>query len=105
MPTLNYTPKTPKEKVSFHALRILRQLGCDKTVREETMSLIERADTKSLLKQGTPKGLAAGAVYIACILCEDRMTLDIIGSVVDLSGSSVGKYYMQIARGLGFSER
>ncbi|MFW9835798.1 MAG: cyclin family protein [Candidatus Thorarchaeota archaeon] len=105
MPTSNYTPQTPKEKVSFQAFRILKQLDCDKTVREETMSLIERADTKSLLKQGTPKGLAAGTVYIACILCEDRMTLDTIGSVVGLSGSTVGKYYMQIARGLGYSER
>jgi hypothetical protein len=33
------------------------------------------------------------------------MTLDTIGGVVGLSGSSVSKNYMVLARGLGFSER
>jgi transcription initiation factor TFIIIB Brf1 subunit/transcription initiation factor TFIIB len=69
------------------------------------MSLIDRADKKGLLKSGTPKALAAGVVYIACILQEDRMTLDTIGHVVNLSGSTVSKNYMTIARGLGFQER
>ena len=105
MSTSNYSEKTPKEKVSVHAYRILKKLDCEKTVRDEAMSLIERADTKSLLAKGTPKGLAAGIVYIACVLREDRMTLDAIGSVVSLSGSTVGKYYMELAKGLGFQER
>jgi transcription initiation factor TFIIIB Brf1 subunit/transcription initiation factor TFIIB len=101
----NSSENTPKEEVSTHAFRILKKLDCDKTVRDEAMSLIEQADIKGLLTKGTPKGLAAGAVYIACILREDRMTLDTIGRVVGLSGSTVGKYYMELARGLGFSER
>jgi transcription initiation factor TFIIIB Brf1 subunit/transcription initiation factor TFIIB len=105
MTTSNYTEKTPEEKVSAHALRILKKLDCDRTVREEAISLIERAASRSLLTKGTPKGLAAGVVYIACILREDRMTLDTIGSVVSLSGSTVSKYYMDLARGLGFPER
>lgn len=69
------------------------------------MSIIERAEKKDLLEKGTPKALAAGAVYIACILCEDRMTLDTIGSAIGLSGSVVSKSYMSLARGLGFYER
>ncbi|MFW9793470.1 MAG: cyclin family protein [Candidatus Thorarchaeota archaeon] len=105
MSTSNFSEKSPKETVSTHALRILKKLDCDKTVRDETMSLIERADTKSLLAKGNPRGHAAGAVYIACILREDRMTLDTIGNVVGLSGSNVSKYYMKLARGLGFLER
>jgi transcription initiation factor TFIIIB Brf1 subunit/transcription initiation factor TFIIB len=105
MPTSNYTEKRPKDRVTAHALRILKTLDCDRTVRDEAMSLIERADAQGLLKKGAPKGLAAGVVYIACILREDRMTLQTIGSVVGLSGTSVSKYYMEIARGLGFPER
>lgn len=105
MSTSNFTKETPKEKVSRHVIRILRKLDCDKTVREEALSLIERADDRGFLTKGTPRSLAAGVVYIACILREDRMTLDAIGSVVGLSGSTVGKNYMVIARGLGFGER
>ena len=96
---------TAKELVSDQALRILKKLDCDKYVRGEALALIDRADKKGLLKEGNPKGLAAGIVYIACILKEDRMTLDAIGSVVRLSGSTVGKNYMNLAQGLGFSER
>ena len=105
MTSSNYTEKTLKEKVSNHAFRILNKLDCDKSVREETMNLIERAYINDLLVKGTPKAIAAGAVYIACILREDRMTLDTIGHVVGLSGSTVSKSYMILARGLGFGER
>ena len=105
MPSSNYTEINQKEKVSGHALRILKKLDCAKDVREETMSLLDRADKQGLLAKGTPKALAAGAVYIACILQEDRMTLETIGHVVGLSGSSVSKNYMILARGLGFQER
>jgi len=105
MSTSNYEQETPKEKVWNHAFRILKKLDCDKTVREEAKSLIERADERGLLENGTPKALAAGVVYIAGILREDRMTLETIGNTVGLSGSTVGKNYMVIARGLGFSER
>ena len=105
MSSSNYIQNDPKEMVSGHASRILKKLDCGKTVQEETMSIIDRADKQGLLTKGSPKGLAAGAVYIACILREDRMTLDTIGNVVGLSGSSVGRNYMMLARGLGFSER
>ncbi len=105
MSSSNYTEKTRKEDIIEYVLRILHKLSCSEIVREETMSLIERADTQGLLTTGTPKGLAAGSVYIACILCEDRKTLDTIGGVVGLSGSSVSTNYMVLARGLGFSER
>ncbi len=105
MSSSNFTEKTLKEKVSNHAFRILKKLDCDKSVREETMNLIERADNQDLLTKGTPRAIAAGIVYIACILREDRMTLDTIGHVVNVSGSTVGKSYMILARGLGFSER
>ena len=105
MKSSNYSSRTPRDEVTAHALRILRKLACSKIVQDEAMFLIERADVTGLLASGSPKGLAAGMVYIACILRENRITLDAIGGVCGLSGSSVGKYYMQIARGLGFSER
>jgi transcription initiation factor TFIIIB Brf1 subunit/transcription initiation factor TFIIB len=105
MSNSNFNERTRKVDVSGHASRILRKLDCDKTVQEETISIIDRAEQQGLLTSGSPKGLAAGAVYIACILREDRMTLDTIGGVVGLSGSTVGKNYMMLARGLGFSER
>jgi transcription initiation factor TFIIIB Brf1 subunit/transcription initiation factor TFIIB len=105
MSNSNCEPETLKEKVWNHTFRILKKLDCDKTVHQEAKDLIERADDRGLLAKGTPKSLAAGVVYIACILREDRMTLDAIGNVVGLSGSTVGKNYIVIARGLGFSER
>jgi len=105
MSTSNFTERTRKDEISGHAYRILKQLGCEKNVREETMSIIERAEKQDLLEKGTPKALAAGSVYIACIFCEDRMTLDTIGGAIGLSGSVVSKSYMILARGLGFSER
>jgi transcription initiation factor TFIIIB Brf1 subunit/transcription initiation factor TFIIB len=105
MSTSNYNERTPKEMVSNHALRILKKLDFNRSAREEAMSLIERADKQGLLVKGTPKGLAAGVVYIAGILREDRATLDAIGNVVGLSSSTVSKNYIRLARGLGFSER
>ncbi len=105
MSTSNYEEETPKEKVWNQAFKILKKLDCDKTVRQEAKDLIEPADKQGFLTKGTPKALAAGVVYIAGILREDRMTLDTIGNVVGLSGSTVSNNYMELARGLGFSER
>ncbi len=105
MSTSNNNEKVLKEMVFDHALQILKKLDCATNVREEATSLIERANKKGLLANGNPKALAAGAVYIACILQKDRMTLDTIGGVVGISGSTVSKNYMTLARGLGFSER
>ena len=101
----NSYSRTPKDRVGDFAFRIMKKLACDKAVREEVSALIEQADSKGLLTQGTPKGLAAGIVYIACILNEDRMTLDTIGGAIGVSESTVSKSYMIIARELGFSER
>ena len=105
MSTSNSSEDSPKEKVTIHALRILNKLDCIRPVREEAMKLIERADAQGLFTHGTPKGVAAGVVYIACILREDRMTLETIGSVVGLSGSAVSTNYMTLARSLGFGEQ
>ena len=105
MSTSNFTEDSPREEVSNHALRILKKLDCERYVREEAIRLIERADKQGLLTHGTTKGLAAGVVYIACILREDRMTLETIGNVVGLSGSSVSQNYMILARGLGYGTR
>ncbi|MHA2424672.1 MAG: hypothetical protein ACXAEF_07775 [Candidatus Thorarchaeota archaeon] len=101
----NYTERTPKEKASDHALRILKKLDCNKNTREEALSLIERADNQGLLVKGIPKGLAAGIVYIACILTEDRMTQETVGGAIGVSASIVAKNYMTLARSLGFAER
>jgi transcription initiation factor TFIIIB Brf1 subunit/transcription initiation factor TFIIB len=84
---------------------MIKKLGCETGVKEETNTLIERADKAGLLSQGTPKGLAAGIVYIACILAEDRMTQDTVGGAIGVSSSVVAKNYMTIARSLGFVER
>ena len=105
MKSSNYSERTLKEKVTDHAFRILKKLDCSKSIREEVLSILERADKHGLLTKGTPKGFAAGAVYIACIFGEDRMTLYTIGGDIGLSVSTVSKSYMFLARGLGFSER
>jgi transcription initiation factor TFIIIB Brf1 subunit/transcription initiation factor TFIIB len=105
MKNSNSHTRTPYERVSDFALRIMKKLACDEAVWEEAISLLERADKEGFLTQGMPKGLAAGIVYIACILNEDRMTLDTIGGAIGVSGSTVSKSYMTIAWGLGFSER
>jgi transcription initiation factor TFIIIB Brf1 subunit/transcription initiation factor TFIIB len=105
MSTSSNEESAQKDRVILQANRILRKLDCGQHVRDEVISLIERADKKGILKSGTPRGLAAGAVYIACILQEDRMSLDTIGRALSLSGSTVSKNYIAIARGLGFQER
>ena len=97
--------RTPRDLVTESANRILSKLRCDDPIRKEVESIIETADERNILSSGNPKHLAAGIVYIACIFAEDRMTLATIGSAIGASGSTVGKHYMLIARGLGFSER
>ena len=96
---------TPREIVSGYALRILSKLDCKSILQDAVEELIERADSKGLLTTGNPKHLAGGIVYIAGILEEERMTLDTIGGVIGASGNTVGRYYLAIARGLGYSER
>ncbi len=97
--------KTTREIVAEQADKILSRLKCTDIVRKETMTIITRADELGLLSKGKPKSLAAGSIYIAAILSHDRMTLDAIGYAAGVSSGTVGKYYMMIARGLGYSER
>ncbi len=98
-------PKTPRECVIENAIHFLSRLDCTDVVQKETLAIINRADDAGLLSKGNPKSLATGIIYIAAILSHDRMTLDAIGYAAGVSSGTVGKYYMMIARGLGFSER
>jgi len=105
MKSSKFTDKSPQEVVVEHAIRFLSNLDCPETVRQQTMNVIEDAEKQGLLSKGKPQSLAAGVIYIAGILCGDRMPLDAVAGVAKVSSSTVSKYYMKLPRGLGFQER
>ncbi|MGY5859503.1 MAG: hypothetical protein RTU63_09040 [Candidatus Thorarchaeota archaeon] len=90
------------EEVVENAERIFQALDASDFIRNETLKQLQRADDRELLASCTPVGAAAGAIYIACILQNLRITQSELSEISEVPVSSIRKHYILLAKGLGF---
>jgi transcription initiation factor TFIIIB Brf1 subunit/transcription initiation factor TFIIB len=64
-------------------------------------TILDDARTKDILTDRNARGVIAGVIYIAAIQTSNRVTQRQIAEVIEVSESTIYKYYMRIAKLLG----
>ncbi len=67
-------------------------------------TILDDVRTKDIFFNRNTRGVIAGAIYIAAIQTSSRVTQRQIAEMVGVSGSTIYKYYVKIAKLLGLCE-
>ncbi len=94
---MRLAPTSPLEYVS----RFCAKLNLKKHVEEQAREIIKEALKKDITSGRGPTGIAASAVYIAAILCDDRKTQKDVAEATGITEVTLRVRYKEIARALG----
>ncbi|MEM2234273.1 MAG: transcription initiation factor IIB [Desulfurococcaceae archaeon] len=81
--------------------RIARSLGLSGNVIRKAVEVINTAREKGLTAGKDPAGLAAAAVYIASLLCNERRTQKEVAQVAGVTEVTVRNRYKELAKEVG----
>ncbi|MHC1610319.1 MAG: transcription initiation factor IIB [Candidatus Methanospirareceae archaeon] len=90
-------PSSPLEYVS----RFCAKLNLEKRVEECAREIINKALEKDITSGRGPTGIAASAIYIAAILCDDRKTQKDVAEATGVTEVTLRVRYKELARELG----
>jgi transcription initiation factor TFIIB len=94
---MKLAPTSPLEYVS----RFCAKLNLEKPVEEKARKIIKKALEKDITSGRGPTGIAASAIYIAAILCDDRKTQKDVAEATGVTEVTLRVRYKEIARELG----
>ena len=86
------------EDTKQSARQVLTELGLPEQTRTRCFSILDDKKTKEILTERNADGVIAGAIYIAAILTENRLTQHRIADVMDISEVTIRKYYAMLAK-------
>lgn len=84
----------------FNLTPFIEKLELSSTTQERTKALLVAAEQAGLTNRKTPEGIAAAALYVACILEGERRTQKAIGQVTGVSTATIQTRYRQLVREL-----
>jgi transcription initiation factor TFIIIB Brf1 subunit/transcription initiation factor TFIIB len=88
-------------RIRGHFLKFISRLNLIEEVKEEAIDIFEAlAKDSDFISKSNPKGLAAGIIYVAAILQNDRISQASLSGISGTSESSIHKYYVAIAKKL-----
>ncbi|MFX1318141.1 MAG: hypothetical protein ACFE9O_03250 [Promethearchaeota archaeon] len=76
------------------------ELRLSSKTRERAQLILIDAEQAGLTVRKAPESLMAAALYIACILENERRTQEAIGQATGVSASTIQTGYKQLVRGL-----
>ncbi len=94
---MKLAPTSPLEYVS----RFCAKLNLEKPVEEQARKIIKKALERDITSGRGPTGIAASAIYIAAILCDDRKTQKDVAEATGVTEVTLRVRYKEIARELG----
>lgn len=94
---MKLAPTSPLEYVS----RFCAKLNLEKPIEEQARKIIKEALEKDITSGRGPTGIAASAIYIAAILCDDRKTQKDVAEATGVTEVTLRVRYKEIARELG----
>ncbi len=94
---MRLAPTSPLEYIS----RFCAKLNLKKHVEERAMEIVQKALEKDITSGRGPTGIAASAIYIAAILCNDRKTQKEVAEATGVTEVTLRVRYKEIARELG----
>ena len=86
------------EDTKQSARQVLTELGLPEQTRTRCFSILDDKKTKEILTERNADGVITGAIYIAAILTENRLTQHRIADVMDISEVTIRKYYAMLAK-------
>ena len=94
---MRLTPASPLEYVS----RFCAKLNLEKDVEDRARAIINEALRRDITSGRGPTGIAASAIYIAAILCDDRKTQKDVAEATGVTEVTLRVRYKELARELG----
>ncbi len=94
---MRLTPSSPMEYVS----RFCAKLNLKRPVEERAREIINEALKRDITSGRGPTGIAASAIYIAAILCDDRKTQKDVAEATGVTEVTLRVRYKELARELG----
>ncbi len=86
------------EETKQSARQVLTELGLPEQTQTKCFSILDDKRTKEILTERNSDGIIAGAIYIAAILTENRLTQQSLADVMDISEATIRKYYAMLAK-------
>ncbi len=96
---MKLAPTSPLEYVS----RFCAKLNLKRHVEERANEIIKKALERDITSGRGPTGIAASAIYIAAILCDDRKTQKDVSEATGVTEVTLRVRYKEMARKLGIA--
>ena len=93
------------EETKQSAKQVLTELNLPEHTRTRCMAILDDRRTRDNLTERNADGIIAGAIYIAAILTENRLTQQSLADVMDVSEATIRKYYALLAKVLELKKK
>jgi len=93
---LKLLPTAPQDYVS----RFCSKLNLSSDVQAKTNKILKKATNKELTSGRGPTGLAAAALYIASVLCDERRTQREVAEIAGVTEVTIRNRYKEITKAL-----
>ncbi len=93
----------PLAKYSIHIERIAGNLDISMKSQQFAWEIIQKAQEKRITAGKDPKGLAAAALYIACIECGEKRSQGEIANIAGVTEVTIRNRYPELVKAAGIS--
>ncbi len=93
------------EETKQTAKQVLTELGLPEQTHTRCITILDDRRTRDILTERNANGIIAGAIYIAAILTENRLTQQSLADVMDVSEATIRKYYALLAKVLELKKK
>jgi transcription initiation factor TFIIB len=90
---LNLMPTNPQDYIE----RFCTKLGVSDEVKQTALEILRRAEEQGLISGRGPTGVAAAAIYIAAIRCNERQIQREVADIADVTEVTVRTRYKELA--------
>jgi transcription initiation factor TFIIB len=93
------------EEIEQSAKQVLTELNLPDQTHTRCFAILDDSRTGDILTERNAHGVIAGAVYIAAIQTDNRLTQQALADVMDVSEATIRKYYVQLVNTLELKKK
>ncbi len=90
--------ESKSDEIEQNARQVLTELGLPEQTQTRCLAILDDVRTKDILTERNSDGIIAGAIYIAGILTENRLTQQSLADVMDISKATIRNYYAMLVK-------
>ena len=97
--------ESKSDEIEQNARQVLTELGLPEQTQTKCLAILDDVRIKEILTERNSDGIIAGAIYIAAILTENRLTQQTLADVMTISESTIRKYYVTLVKVLNLKKK